>query len=72
MQRLYLSLGKSEERAGDPRMASVGDNTRAVYAHFLPQLGEANIQLDWNRGGHFTGIPNRWRKALEWVTKDWK
>ncbi|MBE6935545.1 MAG: alpha/beta hydrolase [Ruminococcaceae bacterium] len=71
-KRIYLSLGKSEERAGDPRMASVGDNTRGVYTHFLPQLGEERICLDWNRGGHFTGIPNRWRKALEWITKEWE
>ena len=60
-------LGRSEERAGNPRMASVGENTRRTYAHLVKTLGEDRVTLEWNRGGHFTGISNRWRKALEWM-----
>ena len=67
---VYLSLGRSEERAGNPRMAAVGENTRWTYAHLVKMLGETHVTLEWNRGGHFTGIPNRWRKALEWMASD--
>lgn len=65
--RVYLSLGRSEERAGNPRMTAVGENTRRTYECLVKTLGEDRVTFEWNRGGHFTGIPNRWRKALEWM-----
>ena len=64
---VYLSLGRSEERAGDPRMGAVGDNTRRTYELLRQSQGEERVMLEWNRGGHFTGIPNRWNKALRWL-----
>ena len=64
---VYLSLGKSEERAGDPRVAAVGDNTRLTSELLARALGEEHVCLEWNRGGHFTGIPNRWQKAMSWL-----
>lgn len=70
--RIYLSLGRSEERAGNPRMAAVGENTRQTYERLSGALRSENVRLEWNRGGHFTGIPNRWRKAMEWLTVPWK
>lgn len=65
--RVYLSLGRSEERTGNPRMAAVGENTRRTYEYLVKTLGEHRTALEWNRGGHFTGIPNRWRKAMDWL-----
>jgi len=70
--RVYLSLGRSEERAGDLRMAAVGDCTRRTHAWLCAQLGETQTTLDWNRGGHFTGIANRWNKAIDWLTAAWR
>ena len=69
--RVYLSLGRSEERAGNPRMTAVGENTRRTYECLVKTLGEDRVTFEWNRGGHFTGIPNRWRKALAWMTAAW-
>ena len=64
---VYLSLGRSEEHAGNLRMAEVGDATRGTYACLVRVLGEKQVTLAWNRGGHFTGIPNRWGKAMDWM-----
>lgn len=65
--RLYLSLGKTEEGGGSEQMRSVGDCTRSAAADLSARLGPTHVTLEWNRGGHFTGIPNRWRKALIWA-----
>ncbi len=69
--RVYLSLGRSEERAGNPRMMAVGENTRRTFAYLVETLGDDNVTLEWNRGGHFTGVSNRWHKAIDWLTTAW-
>ena len=65
---VYLSLGRSEEQGGSPLMRTVGDCTRETAAVLEKQLGSGSVFLEWNRGGHFTGIPNRWKKALQWLS----
>lgn len=65
VRRIYLSLGLSEEKARNPRMARVGDCTRAVYQG-LAASGVPCI-LEWNPGGHFNGIPGRFQRALDWL-----
>ena len=65
--RVYLSLGKSEEHSSNEDMRRVGDCTRLTYEHLAGKLGEGRVVLEWNRGGHFTGIVNRWKKALVWM-----
>ena len=64
--RVYLSLGKSEEHSRNEQMRQVGDCTRGTAQLLAEQLGEGQVTLEWNRGGHFTGVTNRWRKAFEW------
>lgn len=64
--RVYLSLGKSEEHSSNDQMRRVGDCTRETAQLLADRLGENQVTLEWNRGGHFTGIPNRWKKALGW------
>lgn len=69
--RVYLSLGKDEVRTRGP-MGAIGENTRRTAELLAERLGEERVTLEWNRGGHFTGIPNRWRKALTWAAKNFQ
>lgn len=64
--RVYLSLGRAEEKSRHPLMGQVGDCTRAIYSH-LEQWLTFPPKLEWNGGGHFTEIPQRWAKALLWL-----
>lgn len=66
--KVYLSLGKSEERSRNQRMAKVGDCTQKTFSILSKQLvSSQNIILEWNNGGHFTEIPKRFTKALLWL-----
>lgn len=66
--KVYLSLGDREERARNPRMARVGDCTRRAAEELKQQLNSGeNIALEWNSGGHFTEIPQRFQKAIMWL-----
>ncbi len=65
--RVYLSLGRREEKARDPRMAQVGDATRSFYARLQAEPLVQSVTLDWQEGGHFTAIPQRLAKALLWL-----
>ncbi|AZV57885.1 alpha/beta hydrolase-fold protein [Clostridium sp. AWRP] len=66
--KIYLSLGKSEERSRNQRMAKVGDCTKKTFSILSKQLvSTQNITLEWNNGGHFTEISKRFSKALLWL-----
>jgi predicted alpha/beta superfamily hydrolase len=66
--KVYMSLGDREERARNPRMAKVGDCTRMAAEVLKQQLkSDENITLEWNSGGHFTEIPQRFQKAIIWL-----
>ena len=67
--RCYLSLGKAEERSRDARMSRVGRATRAASELLQGQLGPQNAVLEWNNGGHFTGVPHRIAKGLLWLMR---
>lgn len=63
--RATISLGKSEARAGPGRMGCVGERTRETVQILKRALGADQVDFIFNRGGHFTGITSRWRKALD-------
>lgn len=66
--RVYLSLGKGEEHSRNQRMGKVGDCTRRAAEILSQQLKPAdNLVLEWNTGGHFADIPQRYIKALLWL-----
>lgn len=65
VRRVYLSLGTAEEKARNPRMARVGDCTREIY-QLLKGRG-VSCTLEWNPGGHFRGIPERFVRAIDWL-----
>lgn len=66
--KVYLSLGKGEERSRNRRMARVGNCTRKAAEILTRQLSfKENLILEWNNGGHFTEIPKRYHRALLWL-----
>lgn len=67
--RIYLSLGKSEEKARNPRMAAVGDATRAIAARLSEMEMVRETTLVWHEGGHFAFVPERMGTALQWLLK---
>ena len=66
-QRVYLSLGKKEEKSGPAVMRAVGDATRQSAGLLAQSLGSENTVLEWNPGGHFAPALPRWEKALAWL-----
>ena len=65
--RVYLSLGKREEKVKSARFARVGDGVRAAQAICEEALGQENVRLDWFDGGHGTEVPRRLLTGLTWL-----
>lgn len=63
-EKIYLSLGKKEEKTKNQVMASVGDNIRKMYELLS---GCMDIVLEWNEGGHFNEPDIRTAKAFEHI-----
>lgn len=64
---VYLSLGRDEARAGPAILRTVEASTQRTAALLQAALGEGQVRVERNRGGHFTGVQNRWMKALRWA-----
>jgi len=67
MDRLYISLGKKEEKTKNRVMATVGENTRDFYSYVKATGKTENIRLEWNEGGHFNDVATRLSKAVTWL-----
>lgn len=67
--RIYLSLGKKEEKSRTARMAAVGDATRAAHRLLSEDTAVKETELIWNDGGHFSNIPERIAKAMVWLCR---
>ena len=65
--RVYLSLGKKEEKSGPAQMRLVGERTRETAGMFRAAGRFGEVPLEMHGGGHFTDIPGRWRRAMEWL-----
>ncbi|WP_410506270.1 alpha/beta hydrolase [Haloimpatiens sp. FM7315] len=68
--KIYLSLGKDEEKSKNPRIRSVStctNETLSILQHKL--ISENNITLEWNEGGHFKDVEERFEKAILWLMK---
>jgi predicted alpha/beta superfamily hydrolase len=62
--RVYLSLGKKEEKTKNPVMRSVGEMTRRQYEILKKENGGKHITLEWNEGGHFADTAGRMAKGI--------
>lgn len=69
IERLYLSLGKKEEKSRNPKMALVGENTAVTYELMQQQLNNANIQFQLQEGGHFDDVYGRILQATLWLSQ---
>ena len=65
-ERVYLSLGKKEERTRNPVMATVGERIRGIYELLSP---EVECTLEWNEGNHFVDADLRTAKGFAWMTR---
>lgn len=66
---IYLSLGRNEENTRDPRMKTVGDNTRTADWHYNQDSRVGRHTCKMQPGGHFDYIPERMAEALLWLNK---
>lgn len=66
--RVYLSLGRSEEKARNPRMGAVGAVTRGYADRLHSDKNVADTALVWHDGGHFQDIPKRLSAAVSWLS----
>lgn len=68
--KVYISLGRKEEESKNNRMATVGKCTIKASEILESQLSDiSNLKFEWNDGGHFTEIPQRYCRALLWLMK---
>lgn len=65
--RVYLSLGDKEGKARNLRMASVAQRTEETLALLTANPSVADCTLQWQPGGHFTGVNDRLADALRWL-----
>ena len=67
--RVYLSLGRNEEKSRSPRLAAVGNATRAAHDLLSRDGTIAETTLVWHDGGHFSGVPDRMAAAMTWLVR---
>lgn len=67
--RVYMSLGDKEEKARNPRMAAVGDNTRATVELYSARLKQGALCYRLQEGGHFHNTTGRVQEAVRWLLK---
>lgn len=68
--KVYFSLGKKEPKSRNIRMGKVGVCTEQAQRLFEKRLGEENVCLEWNNGGHFDDIGERFAKAISWLMQE--
>lgn len=67
--KVYLSLGKGESRSRNMRMAKVNLCTEKAAEILTKSLGKDKVFLEWNEGGHFNDVSERFKKAILWLLK---
>lgn len=65
--RLYLSLGKKEEKTRNSQMSHVGDVMRSLEVLYQNSPNVSKLFLEWNEGGHFQDVSLRIAKGLQWI-----
>lgn len=68
--RIYLSLGKKEEKTRNPVTAKIGDVTRGIYERYQTDERLLSTALEWNEGTHFTEPDVRTAKGFAWMLKN--
>ena len=67
--RVYLSLGRKEEKTRNPYLCKIGDCYRREEELLTRQLGASRVTMTWHDGGHATEVPRRMLLGLETLLK---
>ena len=65
-EKIYLSLGDTEEKTKHQILSKIGDNIRKQY-EILEKSGNVKTVLEWNEGNHFQNPDIRTAKGFLWV-----
>lgn len=65
-EKIYLSLGDTEEKTKHQILSKIGDNIRKQH-EILENLGNVKTVLEWNEGNHFKNPDIRTAKGFLWV-----
>ena len=65
--RVYLSLGRKEERTRHPRLSRIGTCYEETGSLLRISLGADNVVFDLNPGGHGTDVDGRMLLGLRWL-----
>ena len=65
-EKIYLSLGDTEEKTKHQILSKIGDNIRKQY-EILEKSENVKTVLEWNEGNHFQNPDIRTAKGFLWV-----
>lgn len=65
--RVYLSLGRKEERTRHIRMGRIGASYEETHALLSASLGAGCVAFDLNPGGHGSDVEGRMLLGLRWL-----
>ena len=65
-EKIYLSLGDTEEKTKHQILSKIGDNIRKQY-EILEKSENVKTVLEWNEGNHFKNPDIRAAKGFLWV-----
>ena len=65
-EKIYLSLGDTEEKTKHQILSKIGENIRKQH-EILENLGNVKTVLEWNEGNHFKNPDIRIAKGFLWV-----
>lgn len=70
--RIYLSLGKKEEKTRNAVLSAIGDCTRELYQMYEQADEVKETMLEWNNGNHFYQEKERICKGIQWLLDEKK
>lgn len=65
-EKIYLSLGDTEEKTKHQILSKIGENIRKQH-EILEKSGNVKTVLEWNEGNHFKNPDIRTAKGFLWV-----
>ena len=65
-EKIYLSLGDTEEKTKHQILSKIGENIRKQY-EILEKSENVKTVLEWNEGNHFKNPDIRTAKGFLWV-----
>ena len=65
-EKIYLSLGDTEEKTKHQILSKIGENIRKQH-EILENSGNVKTVLEWNEGNHFKNPDIRTAKGFLWV-----